>query len=287
MRSLFRLSSWAALQHTGTGILLAAALIAGGGVEGGVVAYQLAMVVFLAPYGIVAQPIHTAVLPRLATEVQQRDTDGLHASVRWASDAMVAATMPVAALLTALSAPVMAVLAFGEAAEGDGPELLGAALVGLAVGIPLYGGFLLLTRVAYALGDSRTPAVASLAVAVLGGAGMLIGGGDHGGSRHAGAGRPGPQRGVRPRCAGAGRAAAPVGRSGSGIPPSSDRLRSRAWWASSPGPPWSGGRRTVASRRSWRSRVVSMAAMAIYAGGLRLFGAVPPAGPDSPGGAVA
>ena len=82
--------------------------------------------------------------------------------------------MPIGALLTALAAPVMAVLAFGEAAEAGGPELLGAALVGLAIGVPAYGGFLLLTRVAYALGNSRTPAVASVVVAVLGGAGMLV-----------------------------------------------------------------------------------------------------------------
>ena len=174
VRSLLGHSSWAALQHTGVGVLLAAALVAGGGVPGGVVAYQLAMVVFLAPYGIVAQPIHTAVLPRLASEVQAHDDAGVRASVRWAGDAMVVATMPVAAILTALSAPVMAVLAFGEAAEGGGPELLGAALVGLALGVPVYGGFLLLTRVAYALGDSRTPAVASIVVAALGAAGMLV-----------------------------------------------------------------------------------------------------------------
>ena len=54
----------------------AAALIVGGGVAGGVVAYQLAMVVFLAPYGIVAQPIHTAVLPRLAAEAPRATTGG-------------------------------------------------------------------------------------------------------------------------------------------------------------------------------------------------------------------
>ena len=46
----------------------------------------------------------------------------------------------------------------------------------LAVGVPAYGGFLLLTRVAYALGDSRTPAVASIVVAVLGALGMLAAG---------------------------------------------------------------------------------------------------------------
>jgi peptidoglycan biosynthesis protein MviN/MurJ (putative lipid II flippase) len=122
----------------------------------------------------VAQPIHTAVLPRLADEAQRGDVAGLRSSVRWAADAMVAATMPIGALLTALSAPVMAVLAFGQAAEGGGPELLGAAMVGLAIGVPAYGGFLLLTRVAYALGNSRIPAVASIVVAVLGGAGMLL-----------------------------------------------------------------------------------------------------------------
>jgi putative peptidoglycan lipid II flippase len=174
VRALLGLSGWAAVQHTGTGILLAAALVAGGGVPGGVVAYQLAMVVFLAPYGIVAQPIHTAVLPRLATEARAGDAPALHSSVRWAADAIVAVTMPIAALLTALSAPLMVVLAFGEAADGRGPELLGAALLGLAVGVPAYGGFLLLTRVAYALGDSRTPALASIGTAALGAIGMLL-----------------------------------------------------------------------------------------------------------------
>lgn len=174
VRSLLRLSGWAALQHSGTAILLAAALVVCGGVAGGVVAYQLAMVVFLAPYGIVAQPIHTAVLPRLSADVAAGDRPALEASLRWATEAMAVGTLPVAALLTALSAPVMGVLAFGEASRGDGPVLLGAALAGLAVGVPAYGGFLLLTRAAYALGDSRTPALASLGSASLGAATMLV-----------------------------------------------------------------------------------------------------------------
>ena len=174
VRRLLRLSGWAALQHSGTGLLLAGALVAAGGVAGGVVAYQLAMVVFLAPYGILAQPIHTAVLPRLAAHVADGDRPALQGAVRWATDAMAAVTLPVAALLTALALPVMQVLAFGEAAKGDGPELLAAALAGLAVGIPVYGGFLLLSRAAYALGDSRTPALASVGSAVLGAGGMLV-----------------------------------------------------------------------------------------------------------------
>ena len=174
VRRLLRLSGWAALQHSGTGILLAAALVVAGGVAGGVVAYQLALVVFLAPYGILAQPIHTAVLPRLAATAALGDQAGLRSALRWSVDAIVVATLPVAALLVALSAPVMRVLAFGAAAEGDGPELLGQALLGLAIGVPVYGTFLLLTRAAYAVGDSRTPAMASLGSAAIGAIAMAV-----------------------------------------------------------------------------------------------------------------
>ena len=173
VRSLLRLSGWAALQHSGTAILLGAALVACGGVAGGVVAYQLATVVFLAPYGVLAQPIHTAILPSLSADAAAGDRAGLRRTLRWAVETMTVSTLPVAAGLVALSLPIMAVLAFGEAAGGEGPELLGAALLGLGSGVPAYGGFLLLTRVAYALGDSRSPAMASLGSATLGAVAVL------------------------------------------------------------------------------------------------------------------
>jgi len=82
---VLRLSGWAALQHSGTGILLGAALVVAGGIAGGVVAHQFAIVVFLAPYGIVAQPIHPAVLPRLSADAARGDGAGLHATLRWAT----------------------------------------------------------------------------------------------------------------------------------------------------------------------------------------------------------
>lgn len=173
VRHLGRLSGWAAVQHSGTGLLLAAALVAAGGVAGGVVAYQLAFVVFLAPYGLLAQPILTTALPRLATAVANHDDAGFRTAFRWAFHAMAVATLPAAALLIALSAPVMGVLAFGAAQDPPGPQLLGQACLGLAVGIPVYGAFLLLTRAAYALGDSRTPALAAVGSALVG-AGVMV-----------------------------------------------------------------------------------------------------------------
>ena len=133
-------------------------------VEGGVVAYQVAFVVFLAPYGIVAQPIHTAVLPRLVRRRGGR------------------ATATASAQADALGAPMARRVdgPRGRRDGGPGPadhagarlrrsrsaatsvELLAAALVGLALGLPAYGAFLLLARAWYALGDSRTPALAAL-----------------------------------------------------------------------------------------------------------------------------
>jgi putative peptidoglycan lipid II flippase len=178
----------------------------------------------------------------------------------------------------------MAVLAFGEAAEGEGPELLGAALVGLAVGVPVYGGFLLLTRVSYALGNSRTPAVASVVVAVLGAAGMLAAAARTDGSDTL------VLIGIAHTAAYALGAVALAA-----------RLRGEVGWA------WharqlvpaalavAGGGIAWVAMDAWdpTGRIatavavaaVSAGAMVIYAGGLRLLGAVPTSGPVAAGGA--
>ncbi len=58
-----RLAVWGVLLHSGAAMLLGASIIAGNGVAGGVVAYQVAFTFFLAPYAILAQPIHTTILP--------------------------------------------------------------------------------------------------------------------------------------------------------------------------------------------------------------------------------
>lgn len=62
----------------------------------------------------------------------------------------------------------MEVVAFGQADAGDGIDLMAAGIAGLALGLPAYGAFRLLAGAWYALDDSRTPAVAALASALLG-----------------------------------------------------------------------------------------------------------------------
>jgi putative peptidoglycan lipid II flippase len=171
---LMRLSGWAILQHAQIGLLLGAAIVLGNSVEGGTVAYQVAWVFFLAPYGVLAQPIHTAILPELSLEAARHDLDAFARSLRWSLDAMAMLVVPVSAAMIALARPGMIVVAFGEAA-GNGVDLLTAGVASLAIGLFPYGAFLLLARAYYALDDSRTPAIVAIATGVLGVIAMGVG----------------------------------------------------------------------------------------------------------------
>jgi putative peptidoglycan lipid II flippase len=171
---LMRLSGWAVLQHAEIGLLLGAAIIFGNSVEGGTVAYQVAWVFFLAPYGVLAQPIHTAIHNELSLEAARADYDAYARSLRWALNAMAMLVVPVSAAMIALARPGMTVFAFGEASH-NGVALLSAGVAALAIGLFPYGAFLMLARAYYALGDSRTPAVVALLTGVAGILAMGIG----------------------------------------------------------------------------------------------------------------
>lgn len=170
-----RQSGWGMVLHTGAGILQGAAVIGGAAVAGGVVAYQVSWVFFLAPYAILAQPIHTAILPELVAEAGEPDR--FARSVRWALERMALLSLPMTAGLLALAGPGMRLVSFGETGRAGG-ELLAGALAGLAAGLLPYGAFLLLARACYALGESRLPGLVALGSAVAG-AGMMAVGAPH------------------------------------------------------------------------------------------------------------
>ncbi|HYT39868.1 MAG TPA: lipid II flippase MurJ, partial [Acidimicrobiia bacterium] len=170
-----RLSGWAGLQHAGTAVLLAAALLVGMGVSGGVVAYQVAFACFLVPYAVLALPLVTAVLPELAGEAGRGDLCAFGRSLRWALDGMVGFVVPVSVAGVVFAPRVLQALAFGQTSEGGG-RLIGFGLAALAAGLLPYGAFLLFVRAHYALGEGRAPAVVALASAGLGAAMMAAGG---------------------------------------------------------------------------------------------------------------
>jgi putative peptidoglycan lipid II flippase len=174
LRELLRLSVWAVLQHGGIGILLGTALAMGNHVQGGVVAYQFAFVAIMAPYAILAQPVHTTILPELSKDADTGDHTRFASQLRWALDNMALLIVPVSAAICALALPAMRIVAVGQSKGGAG--LLAAALASLAIGLLPYSAFLLFARASYALGDSRTPAVVALLTAIVGAAVMIVAG---------------------------------------------------------------------------------------------------------------
>ncbi len=169
-----RSAGWGVVLHSCAGAILGGAIVASSGVEGAVVAYQTAYVFFLAPYGILAQPIHTAILPELVIEARGGDLTQFRTSVRWAVERMALTVLPVAVALAALGGPAMRIVAAAVKSTGDGDSFLGAALATLAIGLFPYSAFLLLARAYYALDDSRTPGLVSLAVAGTGLAALAV-----------------------------------------------------------------------------------------------------------------
>ncbi|MBW3591126.1 MAG: hypothetical protein KY393_04665 [Actinobacteria bacterium] len=174
VRAVLKQSGWGVMLHSAAGILLGAAIVAGSAVEGAVVAYQVGWVFFLAPFGILSQPVQTAILPELVSEGAEPDLEKFRASVRWALERIALFVLPVTAAMVALALPGMRLVAFGEAAE-QGPRLLAAAVAALAVGLFPYGGFLLLARAYYALNESRLPGVVAVSVSLVGVGVMAIG----------------------------------------------------------------------------------------------------------------
>lgn len=166
-RALVGHSVWGVLLHSIAGLLLGAAIVTGATVAGGVVAYQSAFVLFLAPYAILAQPLHSAVLPELAGFAARGAAEEFATATRWSLAAMAKLVLPVGAVVVATATPALSVVQVG-ALDARGTELVAAALMGLAVGLLPYGAFLLFARASYALGDSRTPALVAIGAGIAG-----------------------------------------------------------------------------------------------------------------------
>lgn len=170
LRRLARDGSWAAGFLAMSQVLLVVVLLLSNRVEGGVVIYQLAFVLFMLPNSLFAVPVFTTAFPTLTRSERAGDWAGFAEEVGRAARSIAFLTIASAAALVALSGPLADLVARGNAA--DRTVEIGAAMAAFAIGLPGYSMILFLTRVSYAYGDTPSPTLVNLAVAVLGTAAM-------------------------------------------------------------------------------------------------------------------
>jgi putative peptidoglycan lipid II flippase len=154
-------------------VLVVTTLVLANRVEGGVVAYHIAFQVFLLPFALLAHPVMTALYPRLASSAHGDRWTAFTEQLRGGTGAMAFLALPASALLVTLAGPALHLLRLGNL-DAAGTVLVARLVVAYGVGLVGYAGFQLLVRAFYAEGDTRTPTIVSLAVAVGGSAAMVV-----------------------------------------------------------------------------------------------------------------
>lgn len=174
LRPLAAQGAWAA-GHLGLNQVFAmATVIVAGRVSGGVVAYQVAFTFFLLPYALMANPVTTTLYPRLAAGAASGDTGAVAADLTWGLRIIGVVLLPAAVLIGVLARPILEVVRLGNL-DAAGADLVALTTSGYVVGLVGYGALFLLTRAAYALGDTRRPTLVSLATTLLGIVGLVVG----------------------------------------------------------------------------------------------------------------
>ena len=172
LRRLARQGLWAAGFLAATQVLLVVVLYLSNAVEGGVVIYQLAFVLFMLPNSLFAVPVLTTAFPALTRHSRSGDWPSFADEVGRATRSIVWFTTVSAGALVALAGPLSRLVAYGNAA-GRYDEL-SVAIAGFALGLPAFSLVLFLVRVAYSYGDTRSPALVALAMMVLGSVAMVL-----------------------------------------------------------------------------------------------------------------
>jgi putative peptidoglycan lipid II flippase len=174
LREVGRVGAWGAVLLSANQLLIGVTLVLANRVEGGVVAYQIAFTFFLLPVALAAQPVFTALYPRLAAlahgERWSRFGDDLAGGAR----VTLFLVLPASAALIALGQPVLRVLRVGALSD-PGALLVARVLAAYGFGLAGYALFMLLARAAVAAGDARLPALVGIGITVVGAALMATG----------------------------------------------------------------------------------------------------------------
>lgn len=165
VRQIVRGGGWATLFLAATQILLGVVLVLANGVEGGVVVYQVAYMLFLVPHALFAVPVLTALFPTLSRHASAGDRGGYARGVAAGVGAIAFLALPAAAGLAALADPLAGLLLFGQSSASA--DVVPDVVAAFAPGLVGYGLFLFLARGLYATGAMREAALVHLGVTAI------------------------------------------------------------------------------------------------------------------------
>ncbi len=132
--------------------------------EGSVSALDNAIVFWQLPFGLFVNSIITVTYPKMSRQAAKGEYDGLRETLYYGWNGLMALLIPSAAGLMLLGAPVISVAMQRGAFEAANTILASRVLFAYGTGLLFVGAYNYTQRVYYALGDYKTPIMASLIV---------------------------------------------------------------------------------------------------------------------------
>ncbi|MGW0811468.1 murein biosynthesis integral membrane protein MurJ [Nonomuraea sp. NPDC002799] len=124
---------------------------------GAVSVYSNAYTLFQLPYAVIAVTVITAVLPRMSRAAANRDLAQVTAELSQSLRLTGVVLVPIAAALIVLGPQLTTVLFAHGNASPAATHLTGSVLAAYGLALVPFAGYQIMSRVFYALGDTRTP----------------------------------------------------------------------------------------------------------------------------------
>jgi putative peptidoglycan lipid II flippase len=128
----------------------------------GPAALQYAWMFYQLPYGIFAVALATAIFPELSSQADRKEWDAFRHTFSRGLRATGVLVIPLAALLIALSVPVITLYRAGDFAASDVP-VVASVLTFWAAGLFSFAAYMYLLRSFYSIQDTTTPTLTNFA----------------------------------------------------------------------------------------------------------------------------
>ena len=167
VRSLVRLSGWAAAYVVVNQIGLLFVIVLAGQDAGSYTAYYAAFIFFQLPHAIFSVSIMTALLPGLSEDWVRGDRAEFRADLARGVRASAFIVIPAAAGYAVLAEPILRMLLQHGVTTPESTRVVSEVLRVFSLGLFQFSTFMLFLRAFYAMQDTRTPALINVFAVIL------------------------------------------------------------------------------------------------------------------------